>query len=299
VIFRNLSPAIVLVALCGCATNSPVRPAHLSLPIVSSNIDAEVRLTQHQMLVSHLNSTAGGAAGLQMAASPSVAAGGFAAGAAVGLIGALVDVAIDAHRNGVAEDAAKPMREHMTDISVDDLIYSSMDGLDKTVFGEHVELARVARAEDDDKQQRQLKPGTNILVLTPSYSVSYDGATFTYVLAVRLVDRAMNQNGFVVSTPRYQQVFQYVIAQDSLPDRAKWATLSAEQWKSIFTQASTEAVAMLNYDIGAAPGAMSQKVDYGRLHVTLDRTNGDRSWVRTHFGLLSVMSTSLGAKDHS
>ena len=296
---RNLAVAIILAALCGCATNSAVQPAHLSFPIVASNIDAEVRLTQHQMLVSHLNSTAGGAAGLQMAASPSVAAGGFAAGAAVGLIGALVDVAIDAHRNGVAEDAAKPMREHMTDFSVDDMIYSSMDGLDKTVFGENVALTHVPRAEDDDTQHRQLKAGSNILVLAPRYSVSYDGETFTYVLQARLVDRAMNQNGFVVSTPRYQQVFQYVIAQDSLPDGAKWATLSSEQWKAIFAQASTEAVAMLNYDIGAPRSATSQKVVYGKLHVTLDRTNGERSWLRTNFGLLSVMSTSLGAKDHS
>jgi len=35
-------------------------------------------------------------------------------------------------------------------------------------------------------------------------------------------------------------------------------------------------------------------VDYGKRRVTLDRTNGERSWLRTYFGLLSVMSKSRG-----
>jgi len=289
---RNLLPAILL-ALTGCATNSQVtRPEHLAFPLASS-MDAEVRLTQHQIFVSHVNSMAGGAAGLQAASSPSVAAGGFAAGAAAGLIGALVDAAINAHREGVAEDAAKPMREHMASLNVDDLICQSMDGLDKHLFADNIALARLAHSEDEDKQQRQLKAGNNILVLAPSYAVSYDGKTFTYVLSAKIVDRGMNSNGWIVSTPRYQQVFQYVIAQDSLPNGAQWSTLTAEQWQTILTQASTESVAMLNYDIAATPGKAQTKVTYGRMSVGLDQEKGERSWVRTNFGLLSVSSSTL------
>lgn len=290
---RNLVPVIILT-LGGCATTSSVQRASLSFPIASS-MDAEVRLTQHQILVSHANSTAGGAAGLQVAASPSMAGAGFAGGAAAGLIGALVDAAIDAHRNSVAEDAAKPMREHMTGLNVDDLIYQSADGLDKHLFAENIALVRIAHSEDEDRQQRQLKAGSNILVLAPSYSVSYDGKTFTYVLAAKVVDRSMNQNGFIASTPRYQQVFQYVLAQENLPDGGQWGTLSAEQWKTLLEQASTETVAMLNYDISATPSSSLEKMTYGRLPVSLDQTKGDRSWVRSHFGMLSVRSTSLTA----
>jgi len=262
-------------------------------------MDAEVRLTQHQIFVSHVNSTAGGAAGLQAAASPSVAAGGFAAGAAAGLIGALVDAAIDAHRNGVAEDAAKPMREHMAALNVDDLIYQSMNGLDKHVFADNIAVSRPTQSEDEDKKQRQLKAGSNILVLAPSYSVSYDGKTFTYVLAAKLVNRGINQNGFVVSTPRYQQLFQYILAEDNLPNGAHWDTLTGEQWQAILAQASAETVAMLNYDIATTPNVSAQKMTYGLVPFSLDQTKGDRSWVRPHFGVLSVVSTSLAGKGHS
>src|SRR4051794_36284725 len=108
---KKLAP-ILAVFLAACASNGYHRPDHFDFPLAQS-MEAEVRLTQHEIFVSHANSTAGGAAGLQVAASPSMAGAGFAGGAAAGLIGALVDAAIDAHRSGVAEDAAKPMREHM------------------------------------------------------------------------------------------------------------------------------------------------------------------------------------------
>ena len=69
--------------------------------------------------------------------------------------------------------------------------------------------------------------------------------------------------------------------------------ISAEQWKTILTQASTETVAMLNYDIAATPNTSSPKMRYGHVPVSLDQTKGDRSWVRTHFGLISVSSAVL------
>jgi hypothetical protein len=291
---------IVLLALSGCATTSHYqRPAHFSLPLAQT-MEAEVRLTQHEMMVSHANSTVAGAAGLQVAASPSLAGAGFGAGAAVGLIGALVDVAIDAHRNGVAEDAVKPMREHLQGLDIDDLIAHSTDGLDKHLFAETITAQRLTTSEDEDGKQRRLKEGANILVLTPSYSVSYDGKTFTYVLFARVVDRGMTPNGFIASTPRYQQVFQYILAQDNLPNGAQWGTLSAEQWKTILSDAANETVAMLNYDITTTPNAARAHMTYGRMPVALDQTKGERSWVRTNFGvLLSVSSASLTAKDRS
>ncbi len=296
---NNLFIAAILLALAGCASSPQHnRPDHFAFPMAQA-MDVEVRLTQHEIVVSHANSTAGGAAGLQAAASPSMAGAGFAGGATVGLIGALVDVAIDAHRNSVAEDAAKPMREHMDGVNADDLICQSVDGLDRHLFAGTMTTQRIDRSEDDDKNQHKLQQAANILVLEPSYSVSYDGKTFTYVLMARIVDRGMTPNGFVVSTARYKQMFQYVIAQDDLPGGAQWGTLSAEQWSSILNAAVSETIAMLNYDIAATP-TVHARVNYGRMPVYLDENKGDRSWIRTDFGvLLSVSSSSLNAKTHS
>jgi hypothetical protein len=57
---------------------------------------------------------------------------------------------------------------------------------------------------------------------------------------------------------------------------------------------------MLNYDITTTPNVARPHMTYGRMPVALDQTKGDRSWVRTNFGvLLSVYSGSLTAKDRS
>lgn len=295
---KNFASFVVLV-LAGCAADSQYHRAdHFNSPI-EGRMDAELRITQHQIVVSHFNSVAGAAAGSQAALSPSVA-GSFAAGAGLGLIGALVDVAIDKHRDSVAEDAAKPMREHLANLVVEDLIYQSVELVDKRLLADSIVWQRIASSEEDDVKQHKLKEGRNILVFSPSYSVSYDGTTFTYVLSARIVDRAMNANGFVVSTPRYQQLFEYVLTKDNLPDGAEWATLSADQWKTILDNATSETVAMLNYDIATAPSNSREKMKLGRLPVSVDQTKGDRSWVHLNSGvMLSVSSNSLTASHRS
>lgn len=294
---RKFSLAFCLM-LAGCAVSPHVQRARLALPLAQS-MNVEVRLTQHQISVSHMNSTAGAAAGVQMAGSPAVAAGGFAAGAGAGLIGALVDVAINAHRSNVAEEAEKPLREHMGSTDVDALVYRSIDGLEKKLFAENISVEHIDRAEADDEKQGRLNAGTSVLVLVPSYSVSYDGKTFTYVLAAKLVDRTQGANGKIDSSTRYQQVFQYVVAENDIPDGVHLNQLSSDQWAAIFTQASTETVAMLNYDVNAQPSDAQPKMDYGRFVVLLDQDKGSRSWVRTNFSLLSVPSSSLKAQGRS
>ena len=256
-------------------------------------MDAEVRLTQHEIIVATVNSTAGTAASMQVASSGYLG-GSFAAGAAVGIVGALVDAAIEAHHKSVAEEAVKPIRDHTAGLDLDALIVQSTDSLDRHLFADEITVQRMPVTEDADTQQRALKQGSNILVLSPSYWVSYDGSTFTYTLNARIVDRATNMNGFVVSTPRYQQTFQYAA------DGTQWAALTQEQWKSLLDEAARETVAMLNYDVTISPRHDGAKVRYGNMQVSIDQTKGERSWVRTPFGvLLSVSSTALSPKGHS
>ena len=210
-----MSRKFILAGFCllaGCASNGPMRPQNLSFPI-AGDMSVEVRLMQHDVYVSHTPSTAGSAAGLQMASSPNVTGGSFAAGAAAGLIGALVDAAIDAHRQSVANDAVKPMREHTKGIDMDALVCQSMDRLDKNLFAPSIQVDRMSRPEDVDVSTHQLKERANVLVLVPAYSVSYDGQTFTYALSAKLVDRVGNSNGFVADRiggprPRGQHVGQ-------------------------------------------------------------------------------------------
>jgi len=191
--FRN-STIVILLALAGCAGNQQVqRPQQLGLPMAGM-MHIEVRLTQHEIMVATVNSLSGSAVAGQALVSPGVVAGGFAAGAAVGLIGALVDVAIDAHRNSVAEEAAKPMRAHMAQSHPDELVVASFSTLDKPRFAQEVTLEVIGRSEQEDLDHKVLEPAANVLVLTPSYFVSYDGSEFAYRLDARLVDRVRSPN---------------------------------------------------------------------------------------------------------
>ncbi|MBO9664115.1 hypothetical protein [Dokdonella sp.] len=287
---RLLWAGVLLVA--GCASGPHVQRERLALPL-ASNVDAEVRLTQHRIEVSHGNSTVGTAAGLQMASSPGVAAGGFAAGAAAGLIGALVDAAVDAHRQSVAEEASKPLRAATQSLDIDTLIRRSFDGLDENLIAANIAVEVLDRSEAEDEKHKRLKAGTNILVLVPSYSVSYDGETFTYSLFARIVDRTSGSNGRLKTTARYTQVVSYVLQARDLPGGSRFQQLSAEDWQRILTEATTEAVAMLNYDLGAQPSNTLPKRDYGRMPVLLDQERGGRAWVRTSFALMSVPASSL------
>jgi hypothetical protein len=286
---------LCVFALAGCATSPQFHRAPLALPI-ANQLDVEVRLTQHQIDVAHGNSTAGTAAGLQAAGSPSVAAGGFAAGAAAGLIGALVDVAINAHRKGVADETEKPLREHMDGLNVDELIYQSVDGLDKARFAQTIQAAHLDRAELDDEKQNQLSLGNNILVLVPSYAVSYNQTMFTYELAAKLVDRNKSTDGKLVSSARYHEVFQYIVKEGELPAGAHWNTLSADQWRTLISQAAAETVEMLNYDIGALPSEAAAQSTYGPMRVWFEQSKGDRCWLRTFYGFMSVSTASYNAQ---
>ncbi|HEY0231923.1 MAG TPA: hypothetical protein VGC55_11780 [Dokdonella sp.] len=288
---RRYAAAMVL-GLAGCASGPHVQRAPLALPLAES-MTVEVRLTQHEIFVSHDVSNAGSAAGLQAASSPGVAAGGFRAGAAAGLIGALVDAAVNAHRSSVAEEAARPLHEHMSGIDIDALVYQSVDALSPASFAHALRVEHLDKAEADDEKEGRLEPGGPVLVLAPAYSVSYDGKSFVYVLKATVVDRVRGAGGKLTSSTRYHQLFEYVADDSDIAGGVSPAQLSADQWKALLEQASGETVAMLNYDIGSQPGDGLPQREYGRMRVLLDQDKGSRSWVRTNFSLLSVASASL------
>ncbi|HEY0180592.1 MAG TPA: hypothetical protein VGC30_13320 [Dokdonella sp.] len=287
------SRALLALATClaACAAGPQVQREAPPLPVTTLRV--EVRLTQHQIEVSRTNSTVGAAAGVQMAGSPQVAAGGFAAGAAAGLIGSLIDVAIDAHRGSVAEHAAAPMREHAREVGIDALIATAVDGLDRHRFAETVDVVHVDRSEADDEKQGRFEPGTNVLVLVPSYAVNYDGDTFTYMLDARLVDRTRGKRGRVETKTRYHETFSYVVTASELG--TPFAELTAERWSALFKAAAAETVEMLGYDVSARPSDAQPRRSYRALPVVLDQERGERSWVRSHAALLSVSSASLDA----
>lgn len=294
---KSLFPLIALLA--GCATGPHVERKQSFVFPITQTMDVEVRLAQNQMNVSHVKSIAGGAAGLQAAASPSVAAGGFAAGAAAGLIGVLIDAGINAHRSKVAEEEAAPLREHTAGIDFSALIYASLDRLDRNEFAPTINLEHLNTPESSDRDKHQLAAGNNILVLSPSYAVSYDETTFTYALVASLENRSRDSKGRIKTEYRYKQVFQYVLPVADTPDGASWEKLTADQWQTILTTAATETVAMLNYDIQAHPSDSLPRRVYGRQIVLLDRNQNSRAWVRSMFGMLSVESSQLKLPKHS
>lgn len=289
---RKTAPFLFLL-LSACASGPRVqRSEPLALPL-AQHVDVEVRLTQHQIEVSYQPSVQGAAAGIQMAGSPAVAAGGFAAGAAAGLIGSLIDTAVTVHRSNVAKEQQRPIQERTSGLSIDELIHRSLEGLDRERIAGDIALVRLDRAERDDAKAKTLTVGSNILVLTPRYSVSYDGSFFSYALDVTLVDRAQNAKGRLDSKVRYWQIFEYVLPQEDAPGGTGWGELGAEQWTQVLEAAAAETVTMLNYDIGANPSDALPRRRYHDQTVLLDQERGERSWVRNDFALLSVPTARL------
>lgn len=289
---RQVAIVFALLILTGCGGPDVKRTHTLATPI-ATRMDVEVRLLQHKIIVSHAVSTAATAAALQEASSPNVAAGGFAAGAAAGLIGALVDGAINAHREHVAEEMAAPIQQRTSSLDIDQIIYRSFDSLDKSQFASDMEIERLSSSTGEDEKPQQITTGDNILVLVPSYSISYDEKNFVYSLLAKLVDRTKDTNGKLKTTTRYSQVFEFILPATMTPGGAAWGSLSPDQWQDILTNAATQTVAMLNYDIHAMPSNDEPEMAYDKFAVLVDTTRGDRSWVRTQFALLDVPTAQI------
>lgn len=287
----------VLLLLTACASGPRVqRTERLAVPL-AEQVDVELRLTQRQIRVAYDVSNAGGAAAMQVAATPGgVAGGSFAGGAAAGLIGALIDTAVTAHRGNVAKERERPIHANTADLPIDEMIQRSFDALDRKQFAENLVLKKLDHAEADDASAKRLEPGSNILVLDPTYSVSYDDSFFAYVLNVRLVDRTKDAKGRITSKERYRQSIQYVLPQSGSPGGVRWSDLTSAQWRQVLETATGETVAMLNYDIGAYPSEAQPQRRYGNMIVLLDQERGERAWVRTGWSLLSVPVSQLKAK---
>ena len=289
---RQVVIVFALLILTGCGGLDVKRTQTLATPI-ATRMDVEVRLIQHKIVVSHAVSASATTAALQEASSPNVAAGGFAAGAAVGLIGALVDGAINAHREHVAEQIAAPIQQRTSSLDIDKIIFRSFDGIDKSQFAADMEIERLSSSTDEDERSQQITTGDNILVLVPSYCISYDEKNLVYSLSAKLVDRTKDAHGNLKTTTRYSQVFEFILPETMTPGGAAWGSLSPDQWQDILTNAATQTVAMLNYDIHAMPSNDEPEMAYDIFKVLVDTTRGDRSWVRTQFALLDVPTAQI------
>lgn len=281
---------LALLALTACSYPSVVRKNPPALPL-GSDICVELRLPQKEVFVMHPNSTAGGAAGMQAAGSPAVASGGFAAGAAAGLFGALIDAGINLHRQHVAEDLAKPIQAATNKVDFNALIEGSLAGLDKQNFAAELRIERLGTTESEDQDTGHLRSGESILVLAPSYFVSYDEKHFVYALDARVVSRTVGAEGRTKTTERYHQNIQYLMPRSEITAGEHWDSLTPEQWRGMFEAAASEMIAMLNYDIAARPSDTTPLVTYGspqRLH--LEKQIGTRAWLRSPWMLVSVPS---------
>jgi hypothetical protein len=258
-----------------------------------------LRIKQKEIYVNHDASTAGSMAGnqagMQAAMNPQVTHGTFAGGAAAGLVGALfgmaIDAAVDAHRSGVAEDLAKPIRANTASIDFNTMIERSLADLDKSKFASDVHVVRLDTTPLEDERANRLAPAEPALVLIPSYFVAYDESVFVYQVAALVVDRK-SVKGKLVTTERYKEVFRYSAPRSQYSGVEHWSELSADQWKELFQAANNEIIAMLNYDIAARPSEASGSTP-------VEKENGDRMWVRRPLMLHSVAKSALPPEKHS
>lgn len=290
-------PLFSLLLLSACANVPNVQRSERLPQPLAQQMDVEFRLTQQQIRIDYETSSAAGNAAMQVAIMPGgVAAGSFAGGAAAGLIGSLIDSAITAHRASLAKERERPIHANTSNLAIGELIERSFDALDRQRFAETLAVEKLDRAEWEDASAKRLQPGNSILVLEPSYSVSYDDSFFAYVLRVRVVDRSTDAKGRIKSKPRYSQNLQYILPREYAPGGTAWASLDSGQWQQVLEMASAEVVAMLNHDIAANPSNAQPQRRYANWTVLLEQDRGERAWVRTGQAMLSVPASLLKEK---
>ncbi len=273
---------VVVSLLTGCATG-PYGPLKNPKFPLANQMDAEVRIPQHEIYARFQNANAGAAGG--------------------GLIGALVAGAIDSHHSKGAEAAVVPVRDILVNINTNDIIKHSIDtGLDRHRLSENLKLQYYSTTVLDDEKNKAIKPGQNILVLQPEYFLAKDFHLFCYQLHVAWLDRKLDASGKVTQEYHYQDTLEFDQPLPKDEDTSdwealgkKWAQLTPAEWTDLLTLAASETVAMLNFDLDAKP--VDDRETYagplGNMKVNVERTLPSRSWVRWSNVLFSVPNSAL------
>lgn len=293
-VFATLIVVAAGAVLSGCVAPSVVRQEPPTLP-VAGKLQVELRLKQKSPYVNHDPSNtgilAGNQAGLQAAMNPAITHGTFAGGAAAGLIGALVgtaiDAAVNAHRSTVAEELGAPILAATASIEFNAMVESSLGKLDRQKFAQDIQVSLLATSVDEDEKARRLAPG-EVLVIVPTYFVTYDESSFVYQIDATLVERHEDARAHLNSNVRYREIFRYAVPRSEFGGAAHWGVVPAERWQHMFEEACAEAIAMLNFDIAARPSDATATVKHGALSVHVERDNGARVWLRSPHMLESV-----------
>jgi hypothetical protein len=101
-----------------------------------------------------------------------------------GLIGALVDVGVDAVRTSKAEDAVKPLRASMSDYSFDRVMQSDMQHALANLAWLHTDNVHVLKEVSDETMDRALAASKDSAVLFASadYQLSNDADVLTVTM---------------------------------------------------------------------------------------------------------------------
>jgi hypothetical protein len=123
------------------------------------------------------------------------------AGASAGLLGALVDVSIDATRNKNAETAVTPLRDAMVDFDADTMLRDDLKASLSQIDWLHVSGARVVKdivPATLDKAITDSKDAA-VLIVAADYHLSNDGAELDVVLSANMY---ANSDGLASLKPK-------------------------------------------------------------------------------------------------
>ena len=163
--FQTLSAmALAAMVLTACAT--PV-PEHVALDpaarasIASTEVVAPVRQSEIYVFVPVTT-----------------------AGAGAGLIGALIDVSVDAHRTQTATDSVKPLRDAVVDYSFDQKLASDLQQTVGKVNWLKVDGVRVMKDVAPDNMGAAIlgSKSSAVLLVAADYQLSNDGSTLTVTM---------------------------------------------------------------------------------------------------------------------
>jgi hypothetical protein len=191
------------------------------------------------------------------------------AGASAGLIGVLVDAAVDSIRTEKAEAAVKPLRNVLVDFNIDATLQPDL----KTSLSQdgwlHVGDVRVLKDVSRDSLQSAFSKSSAqaVLFVSADYQLSNDADVFTFKLAVGLYPRdpalAALKQGASTTLDNKNSLYRNTLSFEARPpgetsDRDRnIAILSAENgaWmRKMLTMGAAKLSSMLAADLQAAEG---------------------------------------------
>lgn len=227
--------------------------------------------------------------GVAVAQGDAMAAGG-------GLIGVLVQSAVDGVRARGAEQRVAEIRNQLVGNDYREVSREAVEThLDRSLVAPDLAVTLSTQSVEQELAAGELADRRNVMVLEHTY---YFDEHFSFVqvqLGASLGDRRIDRNRVREENMRFYNRYYYTVPLadlDNIPKRedrvAAWATGGPEVIDAAIRDGMRETIQMLNYDLAAAPEqAGTERTPARRAEIPVQvlevKRDGDRMWGRERY----------------